>query len=227
MRRESSTIVALVGRVSGAQLAALTESPNVSVVRLPASAPAPASASEQPGTRTSLATSGTGESLPAALPGWEHGARAMREAAQRRSTYVVVADDPLAGVAAAWRAMWEVGSGPEAVAMFEERAGDTLTAWRQNKFELPDYYLVVAPAQDSTTGPDLYLGPLRAARPRRVAVAVGADHDNPAGISPTASLLDTLRSLGQGPWWPPLDELVDAARKFYAGGLAESQQAPV
>ena len=38
-------------------------------------------------------------------------------------------------------------------------------------------------------------------------------------------LLDTLRSLAQGPWWPPLDELLDAARHFYAGGLAETQQA--
>jgi hypothetical protein len=37
-------------------------------------------------------------------------------------------------------------------------------------------------------------------------------------------LLDTLRSLEHGPWWPPLDELLDAARRFYAGGLAEARQ---
>jgi hypothetical protein len=38
-----------------------------------------------------------------------------------------------------------------------------------------------------------------------------------------ARLLDTLRSLEHGPWWPPLDELLAAARRFYAGGLAETQ----
>jgi len=67
---------------------------------------------------------------------------------------------------------------------------------------------------------DLYLGPLRAARPRRVAVAGIAG--SPGQI---AGLLDTLRSLEHGPWWPPLDELIDAARHFYAGGLAETQPA--
>ncbi len=36
-------------------------------------------------------------------------------------------------------------------------------------------------------------------------------------------VLDTLRSLPHGPWWPPLDELIDTARHFYAGGLAETQ----
>jgi len=37
---------------------------------------------------------------------------------------------------------------------------------------------------------------------------------------------NALRSLEHGPWWPPLDELIDAARRFYAGGLAETQAAP-
>lgn len=37
---------------------------------------------------------------------------------------------------------------------------------------------------------------------------------------------DTLRSLEHGPWWPPLDEVIDAARRCYAGGLAETQLAP-
>jgi hypothetical protein len=79
----------------------------------------------------------------------------------------------------------------------------------------------MAPAQSGVTGPDLYLGPLRAARPRRVAVAVA---DSPA--AGVARLLDTLRSLESGPWWPPLDELIDGARRFYEGGLAETQAAP-
>src|SRR5580704_5920010 len=70
-------------------------------------------------------------------PGWEAGALALREAARRRSTYVIVSDDPLADVAAAWRAMWELpggsgGSGgpggPAAAAKVEERAAEALAA---------------------------------------------------------------------------------------------------
>ncbi|HSR83376.1 MAG TPA: hypothetical protein VLM11_04255 [Streptosporangiaceae bacterium] len=44
--------------------------------------------------------------------------------------------------------------------------------------------------------------------------------------APALSLLDALRSLKHGPWWPPLDELLEAARGFYAGGLAEPQRLP-
>jgi hypothetical protein len=150
----------------------------------------------------------------------------MRVAGRRRATYVAVVNDPLAGVAAAWRDMWDVAARPGAAVAFEEQAVDTLAAWRGKQFELPDYYLVLAPAQRVGTAPDLYLGPLRAARPRRVAIAatVGAAAD-PDGPDVTASLLDTLRSLQHGPWWPQLDELLETARQFHAGGLAETQQA--
>jgi hypothetical protein len=202
MRRESSTVVVLAGDVGEGLLDGLGRPPNVSVARAPAAGPG------QPEETT-------------ARPGWEAGALAMREAARRRSTYVIVPDDPLAGVAAAWRAMWDVGGGPGAAAGFEQRAAEALAAWRDKRFELPDYYLVMAGSQPAGTGPDLYLGPLRAARPRRVAVAGIADSPGQA-----ATLLDTLRSLGHGPWWPPLDELIDAARRFYAGGLTETQPAP-
>ena len=204
MRRESSTVVVVVGEVGDGLLAGLGRSPNVSVAR------APAAGADAP----------TAEEPAAVRPGWEAGALAMREAARRRSTYVIVPDDPLADVAAAWRAMWEV---PGGAAGFEERAADALAAWRDKRFELPDYYLVMAPARPGGTGPDLYLGPLRAVRPRRVAVAVAGTGDS---SGQAARLLDTLRSLEHGPWWPPLDELIDAARHFYAGGLAETQLAP-
>jgi hypothetical protein len=117
--------------------------------------------------------------------------------------------------------MWAVPGGPQAVAEFEGAAAGALAAWRDKRFELPDYYLVMAGPQPDGTGPDLYLGPLRAARPRRVAVAGIAGRPGQ-----TDRLLDTLRSLAHGPWWPPLDELIDAARRFYAGGLAETQPAP-
>jgi hypothetical protein len=67
----------------------------------------------------------------------------------------------------------------------------------------------------------MYLGPLRAVRPRRVAVT-GMAGD--AAVQ-QARLLDALGSLQHGPWWPPLDELLDSARQFNAAGLAESQPA--
>ncbi len=198
MRRESSTVVTLAGSVRAELLAGLSRSPNISVIG-----------------RSAPAESANGQ--PADRQDWEPGARAMREAARRRSTYVVVADDPLAGVAAAWRAMWDLTTGPQGAAGFEDQAAQALAAWRGKQFELPDYYLVAAEPEGSA-GADLYLGPLRAARPRRVALATIAPTDREG-----AGLLASLRSLEHGPWWPPLDELIDAARDFYAGGLTESQ----
>ncbi len=204
-------MVVLVGEVGEGLLAELGRSGNVSVARAPAVQASPVKA---------------GAGQPAAAeqadrPAWQAGALAMREAARRQAAYVVVPDDPLAGVAAAWRAMWDVTSGPGGAASFEERAAEALAAWRDKRFELPDYYLAVAAAQADGTGPDLYLGPLRAGRPRRVVVAGavgGGDGPGQAG-----RVLDALRSLPHGPWWPPLDELIEVARRFYAGGLAETQ----
>jgi hypothetical protein len=207
MRRESSTVVVLAGEVGEGLLGALGRSQQVSVARAPAAGAGQQAAAEP----------------AAARPGWEAGALAMAEAARRRSTYVIVPADPLAGVAAAWRAMWHVAAGPGGAAAFEQAAAEALAAWRDKRFELPDYYLVTAAAQPDGTGPDLYLGPLRAARPRRVAVAGLASGP---GQGETAVVLDALRSLPHGPWWPPLDELIEAARRFYAGGLTETQPAP-
>jgi hypothetical protein len=209
MRRESSTVIALVGEVSEALLAGLARSPNVSVVRTPAATAEPPAAQ-------------AAQAAAEAQPGWEPGAVAMRAAAHRRSTYVIVASDPLAAVAAGWRSMWDLSAGSQGTLEFEGTAADALTAWRGKRFELPDYYLVIAPAEPAGTGPDLYLGPLRATRPHRVAVAGIAD--SPAQ---TSLLLDSLRSLEHGPWWPPLDQLLDTARHFFAGGLTETQQVPV
>jgi hypothetical protein len=203
MRRESATVVALVGEVTSDLLASLRRTPNVAVARPPADA-----AGEQPA------------DAPAVVrPGWEAGAQAMREAARLRSMYVIVPADPLAEVDASWQQMWDPAAGSPGSAGFESSAADALAAWEHKQFELPDYYLVIAPAQGSAVGPDLYLGPLRAVRPRRI--AVGGLADSPAQ---SASVLDALRSLQHGPWWPPLDELLEAARGFYAGGLAETQQ---
>jgi hypothetical protein len=192
-------MVVLVGEVSEGLLAELGRSGNVSVARAPDDG-------QQDGAHP--------------RPAWQAGALAMREAARRQTAYVIVPDDPLAGVAAAWRAMWDVASGPAGAAAFEEQAAEALAAWRDKRFELPDYYLVVAGAQADGLGQDMYLGPLRAGRPRRVVVAGPGDDPGQSG-----RVLDALRSLEHGPWWPPLGELIDAARRFYAGGLAETQAA--
>jgi hypothetical protein len=118
--------------------------------------------------------------------------------------------------------MWDLPGGSRGAAGFEERAAEALAAWRAKQFELPDYYLVMAPVRPDGTGPDFYLGPLRAVRPRRVAVTGIAD----SSAAQISGLLQTLSSLEHGPWWPQLDELLDAVRRFYAGGLAETQLAP-
>ncbi len=235
-------MVALVGDVTGDLLAGLARSPNVSVGRPPADP-----AAKQPAKKAAVPRPGR--------PGWEAGAAAMREAARRRSMYAIVPADPLADVAASWQQMWDPASGSPGAAGFEASAAEALAAWRGKQFELPDYYLVVARAHGSLTSPDLYLGPLRAVRPRRVAVAglasspvnvagpvrpgspVHSDsavhstsivHSDSAVYSDSAvqtvSVLDALRTLQHGPWWPPLDEVLEAARGFYAGGLAETQQ---
>ena len=140
-------------------------------------------------------------------------AEALQRASRATSPYALVPADPLAAVAASWREMWDV-SKQEGPGGFEQEAVKALAAWRAGRFELPDYYLVVPGPQPG--GADLYLGPLRAMRPRRVAVAGIAD----GSASQQASVRDALGSLQHGPWWPPLDEVLDAARRFYAGGLA-------
>ncbi len=236
-------MVALVGDLSGDLLAGLARSPNVSVARLHSAARPRIGPRENPAV------------LRPGKPGWAAAAEAMREAARRRSMYVIVPADPLAGVAASWQQMWDPAGGLPGAAEFEASAAEALVAWRAKQFELPDYYLIAARAQGSFTSPDFYLGPLRAVRPRRVAVAGlpnGAVHPGgtvagtgrhgaprqhgahrpapcirpPCDRPPvqTSSLLDALRSLHHGPWWPPLDEVLEAARGFYAGGLAETQQ---
>jgi hypothetical protein len=255
VRRESSTVLVLVGELGEGLLAELGRSFNVSVI---GAAVAGASAGSGGGVGSGRAGTGStglaggggragtgtggragagtggragaggagraGAEEAAARAGWEAGALGLREAARRQSAYVVVADDPLAGVAAGWRAMWNVASGPEGAGEFEAQAAQALAAWRDKRFELPDYYLVVTGPEAEVSGPDLYLGPLRAVRPRRIAVA---SVTYLAGAVQADRVLDALRSLEHGPWWPPLDELIDTARHFYAGGLAETQASPL
>jgi hypothetical protein len=200
--------VVLAGRPSEQVLAAVSRSLNVVLVR-----PEPASSS-------------------GADAGAEAAADVLRRAAGISASYVLVAADPLGAVAEAWQAMWSVTAGANGGDEFELRAAEALAAWRAKRFELPDYYLVLAeetpPGDDAgaratvgaTVGADFYLGPLRAVRPNRVSVAAGATPEAQA-----AALLSELGSLRHGPWWPPLDEVFRTARGFYPGSLAESTAA--
>jgi hypothetical protein len=227
MRRESSTVVALVGEVPDTLLAEVARSPNVSLARPP---------------------EGVEDSVEAATQALQHASRGA-------APYIVVPADPLATVARQWRAMWDLSQGPRGAAGFEASAAEVLAAWRAGRFELPDYYLDVVGSQPADAGPDFYLGPLRAARPRRIAVAVAAGSPAPTGSAATSGstvttdrtvttggtmtigdtattggsgpalrVLDALRSLPYGPWWPPLDEIIDTARHFFPGALSEGQR---
>ena len=199
MRRNSSTLVVLPGPAPAEVLAALSQSMNVALIR-----------PENPG-------DDDGDGIEAA-------AEALRRAGRSTSPYALVPADPLAAVAAAWQAMWDV-SRPEGPAPFEQEAAKALAAWRSGRFELPDYYLTLAagpvgparPGQAGDPGPDFYLGPLRSARSHRVAFVAATEPAQQA-----VGVLQALGSLRHGPWWPGLDEVIEVARTFYPGRLAES-----
>jgi hypothetical protein len=191
VRRNPSTVVVLPGEASGQLLAGIGQSMNVALIE---------SDSE----------------------GIEGAASALRRAGGITAPYVLVRGDPLAAVARAWQGMWDVTreSGDQTgAASFELQAAEVVAAWRAGRFELPDYYLVLAPsvAPGDNPVPDFYLGPLRSARPNRVTVAAAAEPPAQA-----AEVMRVLGSLRHGPWWPPLEEIIETARGFYPGSLAEA-----
>ena len=207
MRRNASTVVVLPGPAPAEVLAAVGRSMNVALIRPP-----------EPGDDD--------------RDGLEAAAGALQQAGRSTSAYALVPADPLAALAASWRAMWDVAR-PEGPAGFEAEALKVLTAWRAGRFELPDYYLVLGPGPASPAGPslagppgpaspaagdqgpDFYLGPLRTARPQRVAVVAATEPAQQA-----VGVLQVLGSLPYGPWWPGLDEVIQTARTFYPGQLA-------
>jgi hypothetical protein len=204
VRHNPSTVVVLAGQPGEQVLSAVSRSLNVVLVR-----------PERPPGADAGAGAGT-----------EAAAAALRRAAGVAAPYVLVAADPLGPVAAAWQAMWQVTAAARGSDEFELRAAEALAAWRAKRFELPDYYLVLAdeaaPGGEAAGDrrADFYLGPLRAVRPNRVSVAAGASPEAQAG-----ALLGELGSLRPGRWWPPLEEVIAAARGFYPGTLAESPAA--
>jgi hypothetical protein len=195
MRRNASTVVVLAGPAPGEVLAALGQSMNVALIRPAPIRPAPIRPAEG------------AEGAAAAA------AEALQRAGRATSPYALVPADPLAAVAASWREMWDV-SRQEGSAAFEQEAVKALAAWRAGRFELPDYYLVLA--REDTEGPDFYLGPLRSARPHRVVLVPEQEPGQQA-----AGVLHALGSLRHGPWWPGLDEVIEVARRFYPDSLAE------
>jgi hypothetical protein len=195
VRRNPGTVVVLAGPAPAEVLAAVDRSMNVTLIR-----PGAAEDGDDPLTTAS---------------------RALKQAARVSSPYALVPADPLAAVAASWEAMWDV-SAPQGPAGFEAAAAQALAAWRSGQFELPDYYLVLAPQAltpppppEATPAPSFHLGPLVSARAHRVAVVAAAEPAQQA-----AGVLHELGSLRHGPWWPPLDELLDVARRFYPDSLA-------
>jgi hypothetical protein len=196
MRHSACTVVVLAGPAPAEVLAALGRSMNVALIR-----PENPAADDSDGLRAA--------------------ADALQRAGRATSPYALVPADPLAAVAASWRAMWDVSSqaGPQG---FEQDAAKAVAAWRAGAFEWPDYYLVLAaePVGADAPGPDFHLGPLRAARPNRVAFTAAAQPAQQA-----AGVLQALGSLRHGPWWPGLDEVMETARRFYPGSLAEARPA--
>jgi hypothetical protein len=191
MRRNASTVVVLPGPAPAEVLSAVGRSMNVALIQ-----------PDDP-------VDDDGDGLAAA-------AGALQQAGRSTSAYALVPADPLAAVAASWRAMWDV-SRPEGPAGVEAEALKARTAWRSGRFELPDYYLILAAGPEAVDqGPDFYLGPLRTARPQRVALVAASEPAQQA-----VGVLQALGSLPYGPWWPALDEVIEAARTFYPGRLAE------
>ena len=201
MRRNSSTVVVLAGPAPGEVLAAVGRSMNVALIR--------------PG---DAANSGLNAGPNAGRDALAVAAEALQRAGRATSPYALVTADPLAALAESWREMWDVSRQP-GPAGFEQEAARALTAWRAGRFELPDYYLVLA-REAAEPGPDFHLGPLRSARAHRVVPVPDAEPAQQA-----AGVLHALGSLRHGPWWPPLDEVIETARRFYPDSLAEDNSA--
>jgi hypothetical protein len=155
--------------------------------------------------------------VPAPGDGVGSALTALERADGRSSTYALVTADPLADLGRTWRSLWE--ETPRAVPDFETAAKTLLEAAR-GRTALPDYYIVVAAANDPTGDPrphphDFYLGVLASVRPARVGrIAPGASVAEDA-----ARIVAALPALGQGPWWPALDAVVATARDFFPRSL--------
>ena len=144
-------------------------------------------------------------------PGLERAATTLARAEGAASPYVVVAVDPLAEVAEEWSAMWTPGSSEHS---FEGAAGHLLAEWKSGRFQLPDYYIVLT--GDEVQEADWHLGFLKSQRPGRVVLVPAVESPGELALR----LLSAMGSLPQGPWWPGVDRLLEAAREFLPGAIS-------
>ena len=125
---------------------------------------------------------------------------AVTPALGTHTTYVVHDDDPLGAVADAWTRLFEE-SGP--IGELEVAVTTTVAQWRARSIELPDYYIVTGVDTLTATVRHWYFGVLHAAAPARV-----------VPVDPSAgAVLAALESLTPGPWWPPIDRLLDGVER--------------
>jgi hypothetical protein len=178
MRKGSSTVVAVVGRVPEALLDLVGRAPNVAA-------------------------------LKAEGEGFEEAANALARAEGVAAPYVVTVD-PFAEVAEHWTAIWTPGSGDHS---FETVAGRLATEWRAGRFQLPDYYIVAA--GDELHEADWHLGFLKSQRPARVVLVPLVEPEGELALR----VLSAIEGLPQGPWWPGVDRLMDAARDYFPGTI--------
>lgn len=137
------------------------------------------------------AGAGEGDPLERAVTAW-------RVAEQTHAPYCAHDADPLAAVADAWvRTFEEEAPRGELEVAVEE----TLRRWRAGSLELPDYYLVLTPDAMPETRRHWHLGLLHDAAPARVVLTREDD------------ALAALATLRYGPWWPPLDRLLDGIER--------------
>ena len=137
----------------------------------------------------------TSQPEPAGSP-LERAVAAWRAAQGTHTPYLVHDADPLAAVVDAWVRRFDE-QGP--IGELEVAVAETLKRWRARSLELPDYYLVLDAGSWEPTRRHWYLGVLHRAAPARVALV-------PAGA---AGIRERLGQLAPGPWWPPLDRLLD------------------
>lgn len=129
------------------------------------------------------------------LPDVERAREVWEQAHRAAALYLLHDADPLAGVASAWAAHFD---GTGAAGELEVATADVLARWRARTVDLPDYYLVVDAERLPPTLQHWYLGVLAGRAPVRV-----------VAVRPETSLADELPALRAGPWWPPLDRLLD------------------
>jgi hypothetical protein len=159
-------------------------------------------------TVVALVGPGAGDAVPAlarvgvrsvvtdpALPPLERAAAAQQGSAAAGAAVAVHDADPLAAVVDAWVHLFD---GTGAVGEVEVQRSAAVARWRASTIELPDYYLLLDADAWEPTRRHWFLGVLFAAATPRV-VPVRGRADIPAA----------LRHLPAGPWWPPMDRLLD------------------